>query len=142
MVLLNRIQVFQRLLPFRCADLICVVLSAPAHAALCLELKACAKVYKCSLQLCDHYNDTSYMPGSVRCNRGTGQCKGAARGTGNADNCYPNHFWASTLGNNLRYYEAYLNNGTYGTQSIPGTLAFSVRCVYGCKIQHTARAPP
>ena len=76
--------------------------------------------------------------GSVRCNGGGGQCKGAARGytaTGQywADYCYPHILWANTPGSTSGYYDAwYLNNGGYGTSSWPSTLAFSVaHCVFG-----------
>lgn len=62
-----------------------------------------------------------------------GKCKGAAPGYTSqnwADNCYPNHIWAGTpTGSN--YWDAYLNNSEFGTNSNPGTLAFSVRCVLG-----------
>ena len=64
--------------------------------------------------------------GSVRCNRGTGQCKGAARGTQyDADNCYPNYIWAGTLGSG-GYGSARLNEGSYVAELWTGTLAFSV----------------
>ena len=73
--------------------------------------------------------------GSVRCNE-INYCKGAAPGTGWADNCYPNHFWAGTP-NGSNYWDAYLNNGGYGVNSYPGTLAFSVRwCLLDLNLQN------
>ena len=78
------------------------------------------------LQLCD--NTTSQEYGSVRCNAGYGQCKGAARGLGEADNCYPHDIWASTRAGGALYHWAILNNGSFEPNSgISETLAFSVR---------------
>ncbi len=125
------------LLPFRYA----AVPLAPANAALCLDLRVQARVIKkpvqtkmkqnYRLQLCDNYGDTSYTPGSVRC-RNINYCKGAATGTGNADNCYPHVIWGlapsgGTTGS------LHFNNGGVGLSgTYATTLAFSVtHCVFG-----------
>ena len=67
------------------------------------------------------------LTGSVRC-RNVAYCKGAARGLGEADNCYPHDVWAGTRASGALYYWAILNNGSFEPNSgISETLAFSVR---------------
>lgn len=131
------------LLPFRYA----AVPLAPANAALCLDLRVQARVIKkpvqtkmkqnYRLQLCDNYGDTSYTPGSVRC-RNINYCKGAATGTGNADNCYPKDLWTGIRYGDGLYHGQAMANGEFNYKSCggkgycPSTLAFSVaRCVFG-----------
>lgn len=80
-----------------------------------------------SLQLCDYNSKADYTPGSVRCREGYQQCKGAATGTGNANNCYPADIWSDTRQGGDVYYMANLGNGNYGTNYYKDTLAFSVR---------------
>ncbi len=98
-----------------------------------------AKLIPCpsgsGLQLCN--NTTGASTGAPRCNNLGGKCKGAAPGTGNADNCYPNHIWTDTLKSGSSYWGPNLNNGVINltnacnTGYCPSTLAFSVRCVLG-----------
>ena len=100
-----------------------------AFSVRCVGYKAYDPMFKrnCGLQLCDYYSDIKYTPGSVRCREGYQQCKGAAKDTGNADNCYPADIWANTQQADDVYYMANLGNGSYGTNHYKETLAFSVR---------------
>ena len=94
-----------------------------------------------SLQLCDSTSSTSY--GSVRCGNYAGGCKGAATGIKWADNCYPDSIWGGTYSSG-KYWSGYnsASQNEFIIQTIPRLNAVSVRCAYGCKMQHTARAPP
>ena len=85
-------------------------------------------------KLCDRY--AGY--GTLQCNYGYGSCPGAAPGTGNANNCFPNHVWSSTLISGTSYYALNLNSGgvdtTHSTLSNRyATHAFAVRCVLDLK---------
>ncbi len=104
---------------------------------ICMHKPRFPKLQLFSLQLCDGNYDTSYAPGSVRCYP-AGYCKGAARGTGNADNYYPKDLWTGIRYGDGLYHGQAMANGEFNYKSCggkgycPSTLAFSVaRCVFG-----------
>lgn len=120
--------IIRRLLPFRCAV---------------FGYKVCSPIFEqnCGLQLCNNYWGESSGSGSVRCSN-VGYCKGAATGSGDVDNCYPNALWSGSFASGTFYHYAGLNNGIYtgmagcaGNTGCRSTDAFSVRCaVFGYKV--------
>ncbi len=63
----------------------------------------------------------------MRCS-GLGGCAGAAIGTIYAGNCYPFDIWSITNAGSGSYVWGYLQGSAFGINTLPGTLAFSVRC--------------
>lgn len=94
------------------------------------------------MQLCNHATGAS--TGAPRCHILGGKCKGAALGTDWASSCYPHIIWAGTLRSGSSYYTGRLGSGAFDVKVAcssgycKATLAFSVRCVGGHRLLHTA----
>ncbi len=72
---------------------------------------------------------TCLLAGSVQCYWRGGGCAGAAIGTGYDNHCYPFDVWTATSAGSGSYFWGTLQGGGFSVPSLPGTLAFSVRCV-------------